>query len=129
MRLRNKRISFQILISGNRPTRPCLRICATSVILFSLVDFDEEDKRKDDFINTRNDPLHFDSQVKTDIRDSIADPNMSVNHPTGENVDSSIDAMHGFFEYENRASGRPNSYVLGDRQELAISYVKNLLNM
>ena len=127
--MKSKRTNFLTSTSESHPTKQCLRIYATLVRFRSPLEFDEEDKRKDSLVNTRNDPLHFDSQVKTDVRDSIVDPEMSINHPTGGNVDSSIEAMHGFLEYDSRASGRQTTNAVGERNELATNYVKNLLNM
>jgi hypothetical protein len=43
--------------------------------------------------------------MKTDIRDSADELNMSVNHPTNENMDTSMDAMHGFGEFEETNRG------------------------
>lgn len=48
---------------------------------------------------------HYNSQMKTDIRDSADELNMSVNHPTNENMDTSMDAMHGFGEFEETNKG------------------------
>ena len=59
--------------------------------------FDEE--KKDVKTPSRNELAHYSSQMKTDIRESADEINMSVNHPTNENLDTSMDAMHGFGDF------------------------------
>lgn len=71
------------------------------------VDYVEEEKQKPEVRTTRNDNLQEDSQVKTDLRNSIGDGNETVNHPTIGDADSSVERIPGIGEFgERRESGR-----------------------
>lgn len=112
---------------------------------FNLLEPYEELKNKTDVRENRNDRLLENSQIKTDVHNSVANGENEAQQTLNDN-DSSLDMMQGFGALgDKRGSGkfhklnpllealknyRTNIFIgAEERKELATSYVRNLLDM